>query len=171
MDNAKPTISDRIDRFSIAIGHCTAWLTLLMVVVVFIIVVQRYVFDSGLIWLQESLTWLHAAAFMLGAAYTLQQEEHVRVDIFYREMSARRRALVKLVGVALFIFPMCGFFAWTAWDYVFASWKIGEVSRDAGGLPFPFVPLLKTILIVMPLAVALQGVSLLLRSLRQLRDN
>ena len=73
-----------------------------MVLVVFVIVVMRYVFDSGMVWLQESLTWMHAMAFMLGAAYTLQQEEHVRVDIFYREMSERRRAIVDLAGV-LFI--------------------------------------------------------------------
>jgi len=75
-----------IDRFNIAIGRTTAWLTLAMVIVSFVIVVIRYVFDSGFIWLQESLTWMHATVFMLGAAYTMQRDEHVRVDIFYRNM-------------------------------------------------------------------------------------
>jgi TRAP-type mannitol/chloroaromatic compound transport system permease small subunit len=64
---------------------------------------------------------------------------------------------------------MCAFFVWTAWDYVVSSWSIGEVSRNAGGLPYPFVPLLKSVLIVMPLAVALQGISLLLRSVQDLK--
>jgi TRAP-type mannitol/chloroaromatic compound transport system permease small subunit len=170
VDN-KSDIGAWIDRFSIATGRAISWLTLAMVLVTFVIVVMRYVFDVGLIWLQETLTWLHAVVFMLGAAYTMQREQHVRVDIFYRNMNERRRALVNLLGVLLFVFPMCVFFVWAAWDYVVMSWAIGEVSRNAGGLPFPFVPLLKSVLIVMPLAVALQGVSLLLRSVQGLRDS
>jgi len=171
MSDANRGIPDYIDRISAATGRAAAWLTLAMVIVTFVIVVMRYVFDAGLIWLQETLTWMHAAVFMLGAAYTLQQEEHVRVDIFYREMSEQRRAWVNLLGVLFFIFPMCGFFIWTAWQYVVASWSIGEVSRNAGGLPFPFVPLLKSVLIVMPVAVGLQGLSLLLRSVHRLKGN
>ena len=86
-------ISSLIDRVSISTGRVTAWLTLAMVLVTFLIVIMRYVFDSGFIWLQESLVWMHAVVFMLGAAYTLQMEEHVRVDIFYRRMSTRGRAI------------------------------------------------------------------------------
>ena len=171
MSDAKRGIPDYIDRISTATGRAASWLTLAMVIITFVIVVMRYAFDVGLIWLQESLTWLHAVVFMLGAAYTLQQEEHVRVDIFYRDMSEHRRAWVNLLGVAFFVFPMCGFFVWAAWDYVSASWSIREVSINAGGLPFPFVPLLKSVLIVMPIAVGLQGLSLLLRSVQQLKGN
>lgn len=163
-------MSKFLDAVSIKVGHGVSWLTLLMVLVTFVIVVMRYVFNTGLIWLQESLTWMHAAVFMLGAAYTLQQEEHVRVDIFYREMSDRRRAWVNLLGVLIFIFPMCVFFVYESFGYVAASWSIREVSRNSGGLPYPFVPLLKTILIIMPVAVALQGLSLLLRSIQVIRE-
>ncbi len=166
MSASNSDIGAYLDRISIATGRAASWLTLAMVLVTFVIVVLRYVFDVGLIWLQESLTWLHAVVFMLGAAYTLQRDEHVRVDIFYRDMSERRRAWVNLLGTLFFIFPMCAFFVWAAWDYVAVSWSIGEVSRNAGGLPFPLIPLLKTVLIVMPLAVALQGVSLLTRSIK-----
>lgn len=171
MSASSSDIGAYIDRVSIATGRAASWLTLAMVLVTFVIVVMRYVFDAGLIWLQESVTWLHAVVFMFGAAYTLQQEGHVRVDIFYRDMSARRRASVNLLGVLFFIFPMCVFFVWTAWDYVSASWSVREVSINSGGLPFPFVPLLKSVLIAMPLALALQGVSLLLRSLKEIRNN
>ncbi len=164
------TISSRIDRFSISIGRATAWLTLAMVLVTFLIVIMRYVFDSGFIWLQESLVWMHAAVFMLGAAYTLQMEEHVRVDIFYREMSEQRRAWVNFVGVILFVFPLCAFFIATALSYAGASWSLHEVSLNAGGLPYPAIPLLKTVLIIMPVAVALQGLSLLLRALQTIRE-
>jgi TRAP-type mannitol/chloroaromatic compound transport system permease small subunit len=161
--------SSIIDRLSVATGHAAAWLTLLMVVATFVIVVLRYAFDYGVIWLQESVTWMHAAVFMLGAAYTLQRDGHVRVDIFYRKMTEQRKALVDLFGVICFILPLCVFFIVEAADYVVSSWSIREVSRDAGGLPFPFVPLLKSALIVMPVAVLLQGVSMALKSISTLR--
>jgi TRAP-type mannitol/chloroaromatic compound transport system permease small subunit len=164
-----PALSDLIDGVSEATGRAAAWLTLAMVVVSFVIVIIRYVFDSGFIWLQESLTWMHAAVFMLGAAYTLHRDEHVRVDIFYRDMSARRRALVNLFGVLVFVFPLCIFFVVEGLDYVVASWNIHEVSRNAGGLPYPFVPLLKSTLILMPIAVLLQGLSIAFRSIATLK--
>ena len=158
-----------IDRISSVMGRAASWLTLLMIIVTFVIVVMRYVFDAGLIWLQESVTWMHAVVFMLGAAYTLQQEEHVRVDVFYRAMSPERRALVDALGVVLFLLPLCLFLAWKSFDFVAVSWKIREASRESGGLAYPMVPLLKSVLLVMPLAVALQGISLLLRSIATIR--
>lgn len=163
------SVAGLIDALNIAIGRTTAWLTLVMVVVTFVIVVLRYVFGIGFIWLQESVVWMHAMVFMLGAAYTLQQEEHVRIDIFYRDMSESRRAWVNVFGVLFFIFPICGFFMLTAMDYVTTSWEIHEVSRDSGGLAYPAIPMLKSVLIVMPALLALQGLSLLLCSLRKIR--
>ena len=159
-----------LDRISTAIGRTASWLTLFMVVVTFVVVVMRYVFDAGLIWVQESVTWMHAAVFMLGAAYTLHDEEHVRVDVFYRNMAPRRRAWVDLIGVAIFLLPLCLFLAWNSFDFVTQSWQMREMSRESGGLPYPFVPILKSVLLLMPLAVAMQGVSLLLKSLKVLRS-
>ena len=164
MPNRK-MIADEIDRISAASGALVSWLTLAMVLLTVVIVVMRYVFDAGLVWMQETLTWMHAAVFMLGAAYTLQRDEHVRVDIFYRDMSERRRAIVDAAGVILFLFPLCGFFIVESWPYVSASWSINEISRETGGLPYPASPLLKSVLLVMPLLVALQGMALLIRSL------
>ena len=158
------------DRISNAVGRVTSWLTLFMVVVMSLIVVMRYVFDAGMIWLQESVTWMHAAVFMVGAAYTLLHEEHVRVDIFYRRMSDRGRALVDLLGVIVFLLPLCGFLAYLAYDFAAVSWSIHETSREPGGLPYPLIPVLKSIVIVMPVAVALQGVSLMLHSLAAIRQ-
>lgn len=166
-----PASVNLLDRISEAVGRAAAWLTLFMVIVTFVVVVMRYVFDAGLIWLQESVIWMHAAVFMLGAAYTLRDEEHVRVDVFYRKMSARRRAWVNLTGVVIFLLPLCLFLAWNSFDFVTQSWRIREMSRESGGLPYPLIPMLKSILLLMPLAVALQGLSLFLASLRRLRDN
>ena len=159
-----------LDRISATLGKASAWLTLLMVIITFVVVVMRYVFDFGLIWLQESVVWMHAFVFMVGSAYTLQQEEHVRVDIFYRAMSLKRRAWVDLIGVLLFLIPLCVLLAWTSLDYVALSWQLREASRESGGLPYPLVPLLKSTLIVMPVLLGLQGVSMLLRCIRTLRD-
>ena len=158
-----------LDRVSIFVGHLTGWLTLFMVVITFIVVVMRYVFDAGAVWLQESIIWMHAVVFMVGAAFTLQQEEHVRVDIFYRDMGARRRAWVDLFGVLLFLLPVTLFLAWKSWDFVAISWQLREASREPGGMPYPFVPLLKSVLLLAPLLLALQGVSMLLKSLAVLR--
>jgi TRAP-type mannitol/chloroaromatic compound transport system permease small subunit len=167
LSTAKP--QSRIDRISTVSGQAAAWLTLVMVVITFVIVVMRYVFDAGLIWVQESVVWMHAVVFMLGAAYTLSAEEHVRVDVFYRTMSERRRAWVDFIGVVLFLLPLCMFLGWASFDFVMQAWSIGESSRESGGLPYPFVPLLKSVLLLMPVTVALQGVSLALKSLQTLR--
>jgi TRAP-type mannitol/chloroaromatic compound transport system permease small subunit len=158
-----------IDRLSDLTGRATAWLTLVMTVVTFVVVVLRYAFDAGYIWIQESVTWMHALVFMLGAAYALRYEEHVRVDIFYRRMTPCGRAWVDAAGVILFLFPLCAYIAFESWDFVKASWAIREASRESGGLPYPFVPLLKSVLLVMPVLLALQGLSLLVRSVGLLR--
>jgi len=166
-DESPTTLPDRISSIT---GKASAWLTLFMVIVTFVIVVMRYVFDAGLIWLQESVIWMHAVVFMMGAAYTLQQEDHVRVDIFYRTMSVKGRAWVDLAGVVIFLLPLCALLAWKSFDFVAASWGLREASRESGGLPYPLIPLLKTVLLFMPIAVALQGGALLLRSLKTLRQ-
>lgn len=158
-----------IDRFSDLTGRLTSWLTLAMTLVTFVIVVMRYLFDAGYIWIQESVTWMHAMVFMLGAAYTLRHEEHVRVDIFYRGLPARGRAWVDALGVLLFLFPLCVYLLVESWDFVATAWLIRETSRESGGLPYPFVPLLKSVLLVMPALLAVQGLSLLLDALRTLR--
>lgn len=162
--NALETWAERLARIGVLTGRAVSWLTLLMVLAAVGIVVARYVFGVGLIWLQESLTWMHAAVFMLGAAYTLARDDHVRVDVFYGGMSRRRQAIVNIAGVLLFVLPLCVAIFIEAWPYVGRSWAIGEVSRDTGGLPFPAVPLLKTIVLVLPVALVVQGIALVLHS-------
>ena len=160
-----------LDRISAVTGRATAWLTLFMVIITFVVVVMRYVFDAGLIWVQESVVWMHAVVFMLGAAYTLRDEGHVRVDVFYRVMSDRHRAWVDLIGVLIFLLPLCVFLGWKSFDFVTQSWSIREASRESGGLPYPLIPMLKSVLLLMPVAVALQGASLCLKSLQTLRGH
>jgi TRAP-type mannitol/chloroaromatic compound transport system permease small subunit len=152
-------LRDWLERFSELTGAVIAWLTILMVLGTFIVVVLRYAFDLGWISMQESITWMHAAVFMLGAAYTLKQDEHVRVDIFYRRMQHKRRALVDLIGTLVFLLPVSIFLAMSSWDYVVTSWVIQESSREAGGLPYPFVPILKSLIPATAALLLIQAVA------------
>ena len=138
-----------------------------MVIVTVVIVVMRYVFDAGAVWLQESVVWMHAVVFMVGAAYTLQQEDHVRVDIFYRDRSERYRHAVNLAGTILFLVPFSVFLLYIGWDYVAFSWANREGSGEAGGLPA--VWLLKSLILVLPALLLLQSVSTVRHCLAGLR--
>ncbi len=152
-------LRDLLERISELTGACIAWLTILMVLGTFVVVVLRYAFDLGWIAMQESITWMHAAVFMLGAAYTLREDEHVRVDIFYRRMPGKRRAIVDLIGTLVFLLPVSIFLAASSWDYVATSWAIQESSREAGGLPYPFVPILKSLMPATAALLILQGIA------------
>ena len=140
-----------------------SWLTLLLVALVISVVLSRYFLGIGSIAIQESVSYVHAIIFMLGLAYTLQRGGHVRVDIFYREFSARRKALVDLLGTALFLLPFCGLILFSSWDYVVASWSIKETSSETGGIAAVY--LLKTLMIIMPATLALQGIAQIIESI------
>jgi len=155
---------ENIAEFS---GRLIAWATLLMVLVTFAVVLLRYAFNTGWIAMQESITYLHALVFMLGASYTLRHDGHVRVDIFYHKFSDKGKAWVNLLGTLLLLYPLMIFILWISWDYVHESWKVHEGSREAGGLPGVF--LLKTLLLLMPVAMMLQGLAMMLRSVDILR--
>lgn len=156
-------LADTLDRLAETTGRIIAWLTLAMVLITCTVVVLRYLFQSGSIALQESISYLHAAVFMLGAAYTLRHDGHVRVDIFYQKYTPVTRAWIDLLGTLLLLFPVCGFIFASSLDYVAASWAIHEGSREAGGLDGVF--LLKTVIPVMALLLMLQGCSIVLHKL------
>jgi len=156
-------IADTLDRLAETTGRIIAWLTLAMVLTTATIVMLRYLLNSGSIALQESVSYLHATVFMLGAAYTLKHDGHVRVDIIYQKLSLRARAWVDLLGTLLLLFPVCLFMLYSSMDYVSAAWAIQEGSREAGGLDGVY--LLKTAIPVMAILLLLQGCSLLIRKL------
>jgi TRAP-type mannitol/chloroaromatic compound transport system permease small subunit len=154
-------------RFVRGVGKSASWLILFMVLITFVVVLLRYGFNLGWIWLQESVTYLHAAVFMLAAAWTWQENGHVRVDILYRGRSARHRAWVDLAGTLLFLVPVCVYLLIIGWDYVAASWALKEGSRQAGGLPLVY--LLKSLILALPLLLLLQAACEIPKNLRALR--
>lgn len=156
-----------LDAITELTGRAVAWLTLAMVLATIAVVVLRYGFGVGLIWLQESVTWMHAAVFMLGAAWTLRHDGHVRVDLLYRRMSPRRQALVDLAGTVFLLLPTCAWLLVESLPYVASSWRVLERSREAGGLPALY--LLKTVIPLMAGLLMLQGIAEILRAVARLR--
>ena len=144
-------------------GRTVSWLSLLLVLVTFIVVVLRYAFDGGSIALQETSTYLHACIFLVGMAYTLQQDAHVRVDIFYAKLSIQGKAWVDLIGALFLLLPFMLFISWISWSYVAASWAVFEGSREAGGLPGVF--LLKSLILLMTFLLTLQALTQVVRNI------
>ena len=137
------------------LGNVLNVLMIALVCVVIVVVVGLYFFEIGSVALQELTTYLHATIFMLGIAYTLKHDGHVRVDIFYRNFSKRSQALINVIGGLVFILPISIFIGWSSWEYVLASWSIMETSIENNGLPFVY--LLKTVMLIMPFLLAIQG--------------
>jgi TRAP-type mannitol/chloroaromatic compound transport system permease small subunit len=151
-----------IDRLNERIGRGIAWLSLLMVLITFVVVILRYVYAIGWVWLQESYVWLHGIVFMIGAGYTLLHNGHVRVDIFYRPSSVRYKAIIDLFGSLLLLLPLVAVVVYVSYGYVTDSWLRLEASREAGGLPALF--LLKSVILLFCMLIGLQGLSLTARS-------
>jgi TRAP-type mannitol/chloroaromatic compound transport system permease small subunit len=148
------------------LGRAVSWLSLFMVLVTFTVVVLRYVFDLGWIWLQESVTFMHGALFLIGAAYTLKHDGHVRVDIFFQGFSQRKQAWIDMLGSLLLLMPVCLFIFMISWDYVVQSWSLHEGSREAGGLDGVY--LLKSLILLMAGLLLMQGLSTVIRCLSRL---
>lgn len=157
------SLARAIDRLNHVIGRALAWLTLAMVIVQFTVVLLRYIFGLGFIWMQESILYMHALVFLIGAGYTLLKEGHVRVDIFYREATIRKKALVDLLGVIFLLLPFCVLVWIVALPYVENSWAVLEGSKETSGIQGVY--LLKTTILVFTVLVGLQGLSMALKSI------
>ena len=146
-----------LERINLWVGGAVRWLCIVMVINTFITVLLRHFFDTGSIKLQESVIYLHGIVFMLGAAYTYAQNEHVRVDIFYQKMSPTKQLVVDVLGNIFLLMPLCVFIFWMSLNYVEASWNIQEKSSEAGGLAWVYW--LKSLLLLMPALLMIQAIS------------
>ncbi|MCH1542635.1 MAG: TRAP transporter small permease subunit [Alphaproteobacteria bacterium] len=151
------SIAGQINRLNHAIGRSAAWLALAMVLVQFAVVVLRYVFGIGSIMMQEAIVYMHGVLFMMAAADTLLQDEHVRVDIFYARASERRKALINLLGCTFFVLPFCILIAHVSYDYVSMSWSVREGSRETSGIQGVY--LLKSVILLFAAQLSLQAIS------------
>ena len=167
--SALAQLSKFIDRFNTIIGYLCAFFVFSMVIVVFTVVVLRYGFNIGFIWMQEVYVWLHSFVFMLGAGFTYLANEHVRIDVFYREASKKYKATVDLFGNIFLLLP----FLYIIWNYsypfVYRSFLMGEVSREAGGMPALYI--LKSAILWFCLVLFLQLVSNVIKSILTLTNH
>ncbi|MBE7733048.1 TRAP transporter small permease subunit [Devosia faecipullorum] len=145
------------------VGQVLSWLALACVLVCFTVVVQRYFFHTSILWMQDLYVWLSGAMFTGVAGFALLRQDHVRVDIFYRPASLRRKAIADLIGVVFFLIP----FMVVVWTYAFPairrSWGFYEASSNIGGMPGLFI--LKTFILVFAILVGLQGIAMAARSI------
>ena len=159
-------ISGGIDAFNRSVGKLVAWSAFAMVVIQFAIVVVSYVFSAGSIWYQESVIYLHAALFLLAAAYTLQEDGHVRVDVFFRGASKQRQAMTDLLGHILFLLPVMALILYVSYPYVQRAWAVFEGSKETSGIQAVY--LLKSLIIAFAVMLALQGLSGIIKSVHRL---
>ena len=158
-----------IDWINRKVGQGVAWVSLLMVVVVTVDVVMRYLFKTSFVFVQELEWHLFGVLFLVGAGYTLLHDDHVRVDVFYQRLTTKQRAWINLLGTLFFLLPGCYLVIQTSWQFVMNSWAVQEASPDPGGIPARY--LLKACIPLGFALVALQGISLGLKSLQVILGN
>ena len=138
-------------------GYICSILVVLMTLNVFLVVILRYLFGISFIWMQETYVWMHAYIFMLGAGFTYLNDDHVRIDIIYRSSSQIYKTIVDLVGIIFFLIPLLYIIWIFSYPFVYKSWQMNEISREAGGLSMLY--LLKFAILLFVILLFLQAIS------------
>lgn len=155
-----------IDTIIAKIGKSISWLNVALIVLICFDVLFRYIFDFSKNWIIELEWHLFALVFLIGSAYALQEDKHVRVDVFYQRFSERKKIIINLLGTLLFLLPWCYLVITTAYKFAVNSWYIKEGSAQPGGLPARYV--IKSMIVVGFVLLAFQGVSLVVKYSNQL---
>ncbi len=160
----------QIDNFTEYSGRIISWLILLLVLLTCYDVFMRYVFHSGMVALQELEWHLFALIFLLGGAYTLKHDDHVRVDVIFnsQRLNDRQRAWINIVGMLVFLTPFCLLVLMTTWPFVQNAFWYQEGSPDPGGLPYRF--LIKSSILIGFGLLLIQGFAELLRNILVLKQ-
>ncbi len=161
-------LASAFDSINKIAGRTVMWLLIVMALVQFGVVVLRYVFGVNYIFMQESITYMHGAVFLLAGGYALLTDDHVRVDIFYREAPPRRKAMVDLLGTYFLLFPVCLLLLWTASPYVANSWAVGEGSNESSGIKGLFI--LKSFIPAFAVLMSMAGFVIAARASAILRE-
>lgn len=157
-----------IDSINKYVGIWASWSSFLLVLLVCADVLLRYFFHWSQVWMMEIELYLFAIMFLLGGAYAFQDDQHVRVDVFYSNMSERQKAIVNLIGGILFLLPWSVLMIYIGQRYFLKSWLIGESSSQPGGLPALYIK--KGLLVVGFFFLFLQGFSSIMKSLLVLTE-
>ena len=158
-------IAQVIDLISEKIGIFTAYLILPMIIITFLVAFMRYMLDVGSIAIQEIIIYLHALVFSVGAAFTLKNDMHVRIDIFYSNYKRDFKKIINILGASLFLIPTCILIFITSWDYVISSILLLESSKEAGGLPILYI--LKSYILLLCITLFFQAISEIVKNLNR----
>ena len=157
MKNFLINISVLFSFINIFFGYLCSFLVLLMTINVFVVVILRYLFGISFIWMQETYVWMHAYIFMLGAGYAYLNDDHVRIDIIYRNASSKYKRILNILGNVFLLVPFL-YIIWTfSFPFVSRSFSMNEISREAGGLPMIY--LLKSAILIFAILLFLQVIS------------
>tara|TARA_B100000900_G_scaffold282078_1_gene241378 strand:+ start:4122 stop:4595 length:474 start_codon:yes stop_codon:yes gene_type:complete len=140
-----------IEKYINIIGKSISCLIPLMTLLMIVVIVSRYFFDSGRTDLQELVMYFHSLVFLGCAGYVFNQDEHVRVDIFYREASTKYKNIVDLVCGIIFLLPVSAVILYFSIDLVSMSWSIKESSTEPGGLAYVYIQ--KTFIYFFPITL------------------
>jgi len=152
-----------IDTLNDRVGKTVSWLTTILVWVICFDVLLRYLFNVSFAGLFEMEWHIFSLIFLLGAAYTLKDDKHVRVDVFYSRFSEKGKAWVNLIGSLIFLIPFCIVVISSSIPFVWNSFTIMEGSPDPGGLPFRFIvksaiPIGFSLLLLQAIAFSLKSI-------------
>ena len=156
-----------INKINTKIGKSFAWLLLIMVILTCIIVVLRYLFNIGFIWMQELVRFCYAMVFLACAAYTLAEDEHVRVDIIYSNLSSKSKSIINIVGAITFVIPVCFAIIYYSFNYVVNSWAQLEGSLEERGLHAVYI--LKSFIWIFAIMLIFQALSIIYTNLYNIR--
>jgi TRAP-type mannitol/chloroaromatic compound transport system permease small subunit len=155
-------ISQTIDAIIDIIGRAVSWLTLVLMILICGDVIMRYLFNSTKTWIIELEWHIFSILFLIGASYTLLHDKHVRVDVFYENLSLRKKDIINAVGIILFLIPWCLMLLDTSWDYASNSFSFREKSSQPNGLPGRYV--IKFFIWIGFFLLLLQGISQLIKA-------
>tara|TARA_B110000259_G_scaffold184566_1_gene231872 strand:+ start:933 stop:1424 length:492 start_codon:yes stop_codon:yes gene_type:complete len=155
-------IAKKIDIFNEKIGILTSYLAIPLILLTFIVAFMRYILDFGSIAIQEIIIYFHALIFTIGASYTLKNDMHVRIDIFYNNLTPKKKKTINFYGTIFFLIPTCVLIFVTSFNYVLSSILLLESSKEAGGLPVLYI--LKIYILLLPITLFLQAISELIKN-------
>ena len=151
------------DKINNKLGSTASWLVVVLILIITYDVIVRYLFQSSSVAMQELEWHLFAIIFLLSAGYTLKIDDHVRVDVFYSRFSEKKQAWINLLGTLFFLIPFCVLLIISSENFVLISFKVGETSPDAGGLPARYI--LKALIPISFFFLLLQGIALAFKSI------
>jgi TRAP-type mannitol/chloroaromatic compound transport system permease small subunit len=158
----------KIEAFPRIVGVAASWLTTILVVIIFIDVVRRYLFNSTAVWMLDLEWHLFAAVFLLGAAYTLGEDKHVRVDVFYNNFSDKKKAWINIIGTVFLLIPWALLIVTKSFNYAMNSWYIREGSAEPDGLDARYI--IKFVIVIGFILLLIQAISILYKNIRILRS-